>query len=38
MIEFTKIVTPMINAILVNSNEIAELLIFRRAFLSELSR
>ena len=37
MIEF-KIVTPMINAILVNSNEIAELLIFRRAFLSELSR
>ena len=38
MIEFTKIVTPMINAILVNSNEIAVLLIFRRAFLSELSR
>ena len=38
MIEFTKIVTPMINAILVNSKELAELLILRSTFLTKLSR
>ena len=38
MIEFTKVVTPMINTVLVNSKELAELLVFRNTFLTVLSR
>ena len=38
MIEFTKVVTPMINTVLVNSKELAELLVFRNTFLAVLSR
>ena len=38
MIEFSKIVAPMIDAMLVNSKELAALLILRSTFLTKLSR